>query len=439
MVDASLREALAEGLRAGCDPETVQGLAEAEQVLPVFGLVRSLFSTSHADSALKLVVLFALAELDGRFSRERIRQAVRDLDPGRLDALVTSLYQGGWLELRARDDTYRLAPLGLFLLAVLRSANFGTQSATNLIVRATEALAFGSRVDAEGGTTERLLSMLLAHIETVAERASEVMRRGSPRLLMRFSRMEVRDQLAHVQAVLSELEESLDASSAVFGRVVRLHEAIQTILRTHEGVARRLAEWNLHRLEATDAGYSLTALCDAVMAATDDELEGAWVLGGLSSPANATAMSLDELLTRHRTARVSRRAEVADRIVYTPPPPPEAQPLSLQDVDPVARLRAALDELAAAAPDEPIELAALLRHCAEDFADAALHVALVARLEGADSDYRIEAPPAAGQGLRGADPAEALAAMVRLGVLAPAGEDLGLHSALRFVRVVGEP
>lgn len=71
--DSDYGQELREGLAAGVSPEHVDGLEEAEGILVVARLARSLFSTSSSATALKLVVLFQLARADGRFSRERIR------------------------------------------------------------------------------------------------------------------------------------------------------------------------------------------------------------------------------------------------------------------------------------------------------------------------------------------------------------------------------
>ena len=91
-----------------------------------------------------------------------------------------------------------------------------------------ETVAFGDRVDAD--TTAHLLAMLLAELETQAERAREVLGRGTPRQLIRFSRQEVADQIRHVQQVLSAVEERTQAGSQHFARIVRIRERT-TLLR----------------------------------------------------------------------------------------------------------------------------------------------------------------------------------------------------------------
>ncbi len=271
--DPDYGQELREGLAPGVAPEHVDGLEEAEGILPIAKLARSLFPTSNAATALKLVVLFQLARADGRFNRERIRSLNRSIATDRLDAIVTSLHDGGWLELRDLDRTYRVSPLGHYFLSVLRAAGFAGKGSANLLIRAAETVRFGSAVDA--GSETRLLGLLLAQTEAVADRARETLRLGRPRDLIRFSREEVRSQLEHVDQVLRALEERFQQSPALFDRIVRIHEAMQVILRAHKGLQDRLAEWNLKTLETAGAGYSLTALCDAVMGASDAEVQEA--------------------------------------------------------------------------------------------------------------------------------------------------------------------
>ena len=440
------REEILDGLAPGVRPEQVDGLAEAEAILPIFPLVRSLFSTAEeTDTLLKLVVLFCLAQTEGRFSRERIRSQVRALSEERLDALVTSLHKGRWLELRAQDNTYRLNPLGLYLLAVLRAANFASQTPANLLVRAAEALAFGDRVDEEGATTSRLLGMLLAELESQAERAGEIIRLGRPRQLVQFSRGEVRQQITHVTQVLAAIEERLDEASEHFGRVVRIHEAMQQILRAHEGISRRLAEWSLRKLETTDAGYSLSALCDAAMGADRDELLGAVQSRAVSLPARAVALSTDEVMTRYRTGR--RRAQKGrEQFVYVSPPEPETTPLRQEDIDPVARLRKALAQrVARLQPGERLPLDRWLgdEDIAQDFTNAVFQLNLLARMEGQSGDFAVdlgdgvkvlpELPQVDAEDWRGLDPQATLVTLERLGLLVRI-PGRGLHLNLGLVK-----
>lgn len=249
---------LLDALASGVLPEQLPDWDRAVTVLPVFQLCRALFSTSPADTTLKVVLLLALAKAEGRFTRERVRTLVPHLDSDKTDLLLTSLYKGGWLHLRASDNTYRLPPVAFFLLNLLVASDFAGQTPANMLVRAVETVAFGDRIDQE--STGHLLAVLLAELETQAEHARRVLAEGTPRQLIRFSRQEVRDQILHVGQVISAIEERTEASSDHFARLVRIHEALQDILRAHEGLGRRLAELNLKRLETSEGGYSLAAL-----------------------------------------------------------------------------------------------------------------------------------------------------------------------------------
>ena len=241
--------------------------------------------------------------------------------------------------------------------------------------------------------------------------------------------------------VLSTLEARLPEASEQFGRLVRLHEAMQAVLRAHEGLARRLTEWNLQRLETTDAGYSLSALCEAVVGASDEELEGAFTERALTPPGPAVGLSTDALLDRHRTDRATRRRARAP-FVYASPPEPEVERLQPEDVDPVARLRAVLSEWGVGSgggggrrPGDELPLADVLAEHARDFADAVLQLGLLARLEGTEprgidvgTDRRVLplSPSLDGEALAADVSVEAL---VEVGILARVPER-GLHTAV---------
>lgn len=423
-------------------PEHVDGLEEAEGILVVARLARSLFSTSSAATALKLVVLFQLARADGRFSRERIRSINRSIAEDRLDAIVTSLHDGGWLELRDVDRTYRVSALGHYFLSVLRAAGFPGQGAANLLIRAAETVRFGSAVDA--GSETRLLGLLLAQTEAVADRARETLRVGRPRDLIRFSREEVRSQLEHVDQVLRALEERFQQSPVLFDRIVRIHEAMQVILRAHKGLQDRLAEWNLKTLETAGAGYSLTALCDAVMGASDAEVQGVVTSGAVSLPGSVVAFSTEGAITRALTSRIAARS-ARETFVYEPPAEPDASAMRLEDVDPVARLRSALRELSTnLPPGEAVSSTAWVTASATDFADAVFLLNLLARVEGQSSAgievdgvaLKPEIVDADPEAWRDLEPAEAIEALVRLGVLARVSGK-GVHTEIRLRRVPG--
>jgi hypothetical protein len=374
---------LLDALAAGVLPEQLPDWDRATSSLPVFDLCRSLFSTSPADTVLKLVVLLALSKSEGRFSRERTRTLVPHLDSGKLDLLITSLYKGGWLQLRASDNTYRLPPQAFFLLNLLIAADFAGQTPANMLVRAVETVAFGDRIDQE--TTGHLLSVLLAELQTQAEQARRILAEGTPRQLIRFSRQEVRDQILHVGQVISAIEERTDASSDHFARLVHIHEALQEILRSHEGLGRRLAEWNLKRLETSDAGYSLVALGDAVLGSTDDELLEFLPSGILSVPAPAVCLVTRRLLTRHRTTRPSMARERAS-FEYQPPTDSNIDEVTLDDVDPLQRVR----QRVLAAIESGQSITAALLEDAKDFHDAVFQLNLLARIEGREPADDIE-------------------------------------------------
>lgn len=437
--DPDYGQELREWLAPGVSPEHVDGLEEAEGILPVAKLARSLFSTTGAATPLKLVVLFQLARADGRFTRERIRSLNRSIATDRLDAIVTSLHDGGWLELRDVDRSYRVSPLGHYFLSVLRAAGFAGQGSANLLIRAAETVRFGSAVDA--GSETRLLGLLLAQTESVADRARETLRVGRARDLIRFSREEVRSQLEHVDEVLRALEERFQQTPALFERIVRIHEAMQTILRAHKGLQERLAEWNLKTLETAGAGYSLTSLCDAVMGATDPEILAAVASGAITPPGPVVAFSTEDAITRSVTARIAART-AREAFVYEAPSEPQLDALRLEDVDPVARLRAALRGLSAnLAPGDAVTSATWIESHASDFTDAVFLLNLLARVEGQsgggiDVDGVVlvpEAPAADPETWRDLAPEEAIEALQRLGVLARV-PGKGIHTDVRLRR-----
>ena len=417
-------------------PERLPDWGRATSVLPIFPLCRSLFSQSPADTALKLVLLLTLSKAEGRFTKERIRTLLPHLDSEKLDRLVDSLYNGGWLQLRATDNTYRLVPVAFFLLNLLVASDFAGQTPANLLVRAVETVAFGDRIDAD--STGHLLAMLLAELETQAEHARSILADGTPRQLIRFSRLEVRSQLVHVGQVLSAIEERTDASSEHFGHLVRLHESIQEILRAHEGLGRRLAEWNLKRLETSDAGYSLAALSDAILGSSDEDMLDLIRNRAIVPTPPAVGLVTRRLLTRHRTTRPSLAKE-REAFEYVPPPEPEVGQMSLSDIDPVQRVR---DRLAAALESGQDLTEALLADV-EDFADAIYQLTLLARIEGRSTADGLELLPGVRLrfGVRQADPADllnlqtddALAALVSAGVLVRTATG-GIHPRIDVLR-----
>lgn len=426
---------LLDALASGVLPEQLPDWARAKTVLPVFQLCRTLFSTSAADTALKVVLLLSLATAEGRFSRERVRTLVPHLDSDKADKLLTSLYQGGWLELRASDHTYRMPPLAFFLLNLLVASDFAGQTPANMLVRAVETVAFGDRIDRD--STGHLLAVLLAELETQAEHARRVLAEGTPRQLIRFSRQEVRAQILHVSQVVSAIEERTEASSDHFARLVRIHEALQDILRAHEGLGRRLAEWNLKRLETSSGGYSLAALGDAILGASEEELRALVATRVVHPPASAVGLVTRRLLTRYKTTRPGLKKE-REAFVYEAPPEPDVGQVALDEVDPVQRLRERLAEALA----QGRSLADALLDDIEDFNDAVYHLTLLARMEGRSPDdalelapgiqIRLSAPAVDADTLRDLDTTQALARLVELRVLVST-DGFGLHTRLEVV------
>ncbi len=430
------QDELLDALTSGVLPEQLPDWDRATTVLPVFKLCSSLFSTSPADTALKVVLLLALAKAEGRFSRERVRTLIPHLNVDKTDRLLTSLYKGGWLHLRASDNTYRILPVGFFLLNLLVASDFAGQTPANMLVRAVETVAFGDRIDRE--STGHLLAVLLAELETQAEHARRVLAEGTPRQLIRFSRQEVREQILHVSQVISAIEERTEASSDHFARLVRIHEALQDILRAHEGLGRRLAEWNLKRLETSEGGYSLAALGDAILGSAEGEMSSLLTKGILRLPALAPCLVTRRLLTRYRTSRPALHRERA-AFEYEAPPEPEVGEVALVDVDPVERVRA---RIRAAIEDGRSVTEALLED-ALDFNDAVYHLSLLARFEGRSADdlielapgihVRLDTPTVAPETLRGLATEDALERLVTLGVLFASPEH-GLHTRIEVSR-----
>lgn len=430
------QDELLDALASGVLPEQLPDWDRAVTVLPVFQLCRALFSTSPADTALKVVLLLALAKAEGRFTRERVRTLVPHLDSDKTGLLLTSLYKGGWLHLRASDNTYRLPPVAFFLLNLLVASDFAGQTPANMLVRAVETVAFGDRIDHE--STGHLLAVLLAELETQAEHARRVLAEGTPRQLIRFSRQEVRDQILHVSQVISAIEERTDASSDHFARLVRIHEALQAILRAHEGLGRRLAEWNLKRLETSEGGYSLAALGDAILGSTESEMRSLVRDRVIHPPAPAVGLVTRRLLTRYRTTRPSLKKE-REAFVYEPPPEPDVAEVALSEVDPVQRVRERLSR----AIREGRPLADALFEDAEDFNDAVHHLTLLARIEGGGKEgvielapglvVRLDAPTVDADDIRGLNTSEALERLVQLGVL-HVTRSSGLHTRVEVSR-----
>lgn len=371
-----LPEALPDALVGDVDPERLEAYGFATRILPVFQLVRTLFSTSRLDTCLKLMVLHELTRMGGRSSLERIRALVPFLDPERVEALVRSLREG-WLDLRESDRTYTVAAAGIHLLSVLHAADFGSLTPANALARAAQNAAFGVTLDgADRDSASYLLDQLAVLLDAEVEQARTVLQQGRPHRLIDWSRREHRDQLATIRGVLEALQERLDAGSRGFGQIVRLHEAMQEIVRLHTGIHTRLREWNLERLYTAEAGYSVPELLETVLGADGSALETVMATGVLQSPELPPGVCMEELAERLHGARRKLPTQ-ADPFIYAPPPEPENVPWSPAALDPAAALRAHLTRLLA---DEagPIEIEAW--RGGGMFAGTAWDVALFARL-----------------------------------------------------------
>lgn len=379
--DSSVADTISEALVSEVEPERLDAYAFALGILPAFRLVRSLFSQNEVDTCLKLMLLYELSRTAGRHSLERIRQLVGYLDPERVEGLVRSLYPS-WLELRASDNTYTLRPEGLNLLGVLHGANFGGLTPDNALARAAQNAEFSATLlGAQGRSTSFLLEQLLVLLDGQVESARTALQHGRAYQMIEWSRRQHGQQLDIIRRVLARLQEVLPESSTEFGRVVRLHEAMQEIVRLHMGINTRLREWNLERLHSSAAGYSIAALTEALLGAPEPLLLGAVEHHALSVPAQPPGLTTDELRARFHGAR-RRLPQQEDPFDYTPPPAPAAQPLELADRGPSAELRARLTELLAGrGPADPaLELEDWI--AAPAFSTTVFELAMLAQLEG---------------------------------------------------------
>ena len=384
-----LADDVADALVGDVDPERLGGYGFARKLLPVFPLVRALFSQNELDTCLKLMVLYELTRTRGRVPLEGIRVRVGFLDPGRVDALVRSLRDGGWLHLRASDHTYTVSAVGLNLLAVLRAASFDDLSPANALARAAQNAAFGATLDGAADATAYLLDQLLVLLEEQVEEARTIVQRGRPFRMIAWSRRQHGRQLAVIRQVLAALQERMEASSQEFARIVRLHEAMQDIVGLHEGIHTRLRDWNLERLHTSDAGYSLPELLEAVLGVDDETLAELLTADVIQLPALAPSLTTDEVLLRFHALR-RRLPTQEEPFVYESPAAPEVVDWTAADLDPAAGLRARLTALLAdrTAADAPLELDAWVTD--EGFAGVSYELAILARLEERGARVRLD-------------------------------------------------
>ncbi|MFO0750336.1 MAG: hypothetical protein U1F43_32400 [Myxococcota bacterium] len=383
-----LEDEVSQALVGDVDPAGLDAFRFARAILPVFPLVRALFSQNELDTCLKLMLLHELSRAGGRSSLERIRALAGFLDPERVDGLVRSLRDGGWLELRASDNTYGVALVGLNLLTLLHAADLGSVSPQNGLARAARMAELNARLDGATPAVALLLDQLRALLDDEVAEARAVLSRGRPLRLIAWSRREHARQLDTVRDVLGWLQERLDASSREFGRIVRLHEAMQELVRMHTGIHARLREWNLDRLHTSDAGYAVQELAEAVLGIDDAALDRVVADGLLLALAPAPSLLLDEVRARFQAAR--RRLQSArETFVYAPPAAPSSTPWSAAESDDAALLRARLTRSLAdrSAADPPLELEGWI--AGDTFREAAWDLAVLGVLEGLEPGAQV--------------------------------------------------
>ncbi|MCP4676652.1 MAG: hypothetical protein GY854_14300 [Deltaproteobacteria bacterium] len=353
-----LAEEVAQALVGDVDPENVEAFNFASGILPAFRLIRALFSMNELDSCLKLMVLHELSRTSGRFTIERIRSCAAFLDPGRVDGIVRSLREGEWLNLRAVDNTYTMSPLGLTLIAVLHAADIGGLSPTNVLARAAQNAAFGAKLEGAGGVTGYLLDQLLVMLEDQVEEARQVLRQGRPFKMIAWSRRHHRRQLDIIRQVLASLTEHMEESSREFGKIVRLHEAMQQVIAQLSGIHERLMDWNIERLHTSEAGYSIPELSEAVLGVEDSKTLLTLLDDGvLFVPHLPPTLTTGEIQERFEAARRKLPSQ-KEQYVYSLPTEQEVADFSAAEVDPAAALRTRLTALLTGRDQEegPLEL-----------------------------------------------------------------------------------
>lgn len=397
-----LSDQVAQALAGDVDPERIEGYRFATGILPVFALIRSLFSQSEFDTCLKLMLLFELSRSPGRASLAQVRSLANYLDPARVDSMVSSLKDGGWLELRAVDNTYVPSLVGVNLLSLLAAADVGNLSPQNALARVAQNAEFGAKLDGARTSISLLLDQLHVLIDDRVEEAKTVLRVGRPARMISWSRGEHAAQVDTIRRVLGTLSERLDAASRWFGALVRLHTAIEALIGVHQSIHERLREWNLDRLHSSDAGYSVAQLAEAVMGSDERSLERAINEGIVQSPPLTLSLSTDEVRARFHGAR--RRLQGQDKaFVYVEPPVAAVETWTKSDVDPASALRARLSALFAPHV-HALELEEWIN--APTVGTGAWELALLSRLEAtpdgivlADSrrvDVDVAAPPSTG-------------------------------------------
>lgn len=343
MDDVELEDEVAQTLVGDVEPGRLDAYRFALGILPIFRLVRSLFSTNELDTCLKLMLLHELSRARGRSSVDRIRGLAGFLPPDRVDALVRSLKDGGWLHLRGSDNTYVVSHDAMHLLTLLHGAELGNLTPANVLSRVAQTAEFNATLDGGGSAVALLLDYLHNLVDEEVDQAHAVFRTGRPFRMIQWSRKEHARQLDTIRAVLTHLADRLDAASHELARVVRLHESMQELVRMHTSIHARLREWNLERLHTTDAGYSIPQLIEATLGVDDHTLERD-VAPLIADPGLAPSLTLDEIRARFHAAR---RKLDKDRAAYTyaPVAPAPHAAWETADIDRADALRARLTAL----------------------------------------------------------------------------------------------
>lgn len=391
MSDLSLHQEVSQALVGDVDPEQLEAYRFASGILPVFALIRSLFSQNELDTCLKLMLLHELSRAGGRSTIERIRVLVGFLDPDRVDALIRSLRDGGWVELRGSDNTYVPSIVGVNLLSLLAAADFKNLSPENALARAAQNAEFGAKLDGSRTPVSLLLDQLHVLIEDRVEEARTVLQLGRPARMIAWAQGQHAQQLDTIRGVLAALSDRLDAASREFTRVVRLHEVMQELVRMHTSIHARLRDWNLERLYSSEGGYSLAQLCEAVMGAEEAALDRAVTEGVLQSPPLPPSLSTDEVRARFHGAR-RRITGQGDEFVYAPPDPAIVDPWAAADLDPASALRQRLTACFNRHPG-PLELEAWVDAEAPGpgaFGAVVGQLGLLCRLEGEGMSFRLD-------------------------------------------------
>lgn len=325
-------------------PRALASWSFARKIVPIYELVRALFGQNKLETGLRLMLLYELTQLRGRFDKSRIRSAMPYVPEEKVDRLAEALYRGGWLQLRASDQTYQLSSTGLQLLAVLHAADLSSLSPDNVLSRAAQNAEFGATLDGAEETTGYLLDQLLDILQRQVDEAKNVLQKGRPFRLIEWSRRNHKRQLDIIRGVLNALEEKLDGASEEFRRVVQIHERMQSVVRLQTGINDRLREWNLEQLYTSEAGYSIPQLVEAVLGADDDTLERTVHEDILQVPQLPPTLTTPEIRSRFHAARRSLPSQ-QETYTYEEPEEAESEPLESSALDMAGRLRLRLTEL----------------------------------------------------------------------------------------------